>query len=145
MGIVNRTKDQSEQRVVASVALSALGTGVTIPILQVPSPCVLEAGSLAAFGISGSPTYQLSIQRFIVGAGATVFSLGSANAAPAFGTSGVPVSGLSLPASGSTLLNLLTNDVICVTSGAANAAVTGLNLSLVVRPIQDIRKYFGLV
>lgn len=145
MAIVNRSLDQSEQRKVLDYSVGALATGLTIPAFMIPYPCVLEAGQLAAFGVSGAPTYQLAVQRFIVGAGATAFTVGSANAAPAFGTSGVPVAGLSLPASGSTLLELQANDVITVTSGGSNSAVTGLHVSLVVRPIQDLKKYFGLV
>jgi hypothetical protein len=142
MAVVNRTLDPSEQKKVLEFAIGALATGITIPAFQVPFNSVLSGGQIAAFGLSGSPTYQLAVQRFIPGTGATAFTIGSANAPLAYGTSGA--FGLSLPAAGSTLLNLLANDVLTVTSGASNAAVTGLNIGIVLRPLQDIKTQFGV-
>ena len=143
MGVINRTLDNSQQREVVGVAAGALATGVTGIVAHVNTPVVLDAAQMAAFGISGSPTVQLVINRFIVGTGFTAISVGSANAVPAFGTSGVMVAGASLPAAGSTLLNLLPNDVIMYQTGGSNSAVTGLSVHLVLRPIQDVKKYFG--
>jgi hypothetical protein len=146
MAVINRTLDNSQQRFVVSAKAGATATGVTGIIGQIETPCVLDAAQMAAFGISGAPTVQLVINRFIVGTGFTAISVGGANAVPAFGTSGVMVAGASLNAAGSTLLNLIPNDVIMYQTGAANAAVTGLVVNLVLRPIQDIKKYFnGLV
>jgi hypothetical protein len=147
MAIVNRTKDASEQRLVFQEGFGAVATGVTQVIAHVANSGVLEAAQIAAFGLSGSPTYALVINRFIVGTGATAITVavGTSNTPGAFGTSGSPTAGMKLEASGSTLLNLLPNDVIMVQSGVANTAATGLVVSLVIRPTQDIRSYFGLV
>mgnify|MGYP003343490355 CR=1 FL=1 len=76
-----------------------------------------------------------------------VVATGTSNVPSAFGTSGVAgtgASGIVMPW-GSTLMSLLPNDVIMVTSGVANTAVTGLAITLVAKPVQDIKVHFGLV
>jgi hypothetical protein len=143
MAVINRTMDASQQRFTEGVKLGATATGVTAIVAHIETPCVVDAGQMAAFGLSGAPSFQLVINRFIAGAGFTAINLGSANVIPAFGTSGVAASGVSLPAAGSTLNNLVPNDVIMVLSGVANTAVTGLSVKLVLRPIQDIKKFFA--
>lgn len=143
MAVINRTLDISEQRKTFGVVAGAIATGVTTIVAVVPWPCTLDAAQFQAFGNSGSPTAQLVVNRFIVGSGVTAFAVGSANALPAFGTSGVIVLGASLPAAGSTLLNLLPNDVIHMESGGANSAVQRLAATVVLKPIQDIKKNFG--
>lgn len=144
MAIVNRTLDASEQRKVMSVNAGAVATGVSGVIGVVPWASVLEAGQLTAFGLSGAPTYALVLNRFIVGAGFTAITIavGTSNVPSAFGTSGSRA--MVLPASGSTLLNLQANDVLLYQSGVADTAVTGLNISLVLKPIQDIKTQFGV-
>jgi len=149
MAVINRTKDVTEQRQVFRIRDGAVATGVTGIVAQIPFPCVLESGQIAAFGLSGAPNYALVLNRFIAGAGATAITIatGTSNVPSAFGTSGVAgtgTSGIVMPW-GSTLLNLLPNDVIMYQSGVANTAVTGLAISLVVRPTQDIKVHFGLV
>ena len=149
MGIINRTKDTTEQRRHFTYNAGAFATGVTATVAHIPYPCVLEMGQIAAFGLSGAPNYALTLNRFIAGAGATaiVLATGTSNVPSAFGTSGVAATGSSgiNMLWGSTLMNLLPNDVVMVTSGVANTAVTGLAITLVVRPIQDIKVYFGLL
>lgn len=152
MAVVNRTLDATEQRKIMSVAVSGTSgipiiTGTTLLIGVVPWPCTLDAGQLACFGQSGAPTVALAVQRFIPGTGATsyVIATGTSNLPPAFGTSGVGISAMILPAAGSTLLNLLANDVLhLVVAGGAGAACTGIVGSLVLKPIQDIKTNFGL-
>ncbi len=143
MAITNRALDPSEQRKNVDYTFGALATGVTGMVGVVAWPSVLERGQMVSVGVSGSPTAQLVVQRFIPGSGFTTWAVSSANAAVAFGTSGVPVSGLSLLAAGSTLLNLQANDVLSIATGGANSAVTGLFVGLVLRPIQDIKTNFG--
>lgn len=149
MPIINRGKDASEQRKVFEYKAGAFATGVTAIVAHIPYPCVLEQGQIAAFGLSGAPNYALVINRFIAGAGATAITIatGTSNVPSAFGTSGVAATGASgiNMLWGSTLANLMPNDVIMVQSGVANTAVTGLAVSLVVRPIQDIKVHFGLL
>lgn len=147
MAIVNRTLDTTEQRKVFGVVAGAVATGVTGLICAVPYPCVLDEGQIMAFGLSGSPSYAISIQRFIAGTGFTtiVIATGTSNTPPAYGTSGVGSSGIVFVAAGSTLRNLLANDVLAFTSGVANTAVTNLAINVVLRPIQDIKVHFGLI
>lgn len=149
MAVINRTKDTTEQRKTFTYSAGAFATGVTATVAHIPYPCVLEQGQIAAFGLSGAPNYALTVNRFIAGAGATaiVVATGTSNVPSAFGTSGVAGTGASgmVMLWGSTLMNLLPNDVVMVTSGVANTAVTGLAITLVVRPIQDIKVHFGLL
>lgn len=148
MAIVNRTLDTSEQRKVLSCVVkeaAQLTTGITSIIAQVPWPCVLEAVQHAAYGISGAPTVTVLVNRFIVGTGATAINLTAAMALNAYGTSGSPIIGGSLLAAGSTLLNLLPNDVLQYQTGGANSACLNLSVSVVVRPIQDVKKNFAIV
>lgn len=145
MAVVNRTLDSSQQRFVIAAKAGAVVTGATGIIGLVETPSTLDAAQIAAFGVSGAPSYQLTIGRFIAGTGYTaiVVATGTSNTPPDFGVSGVPAAGMVMVASGSTLRNLLANDILMYTSGGANSAVTGLNISLVLRPIQDIKQYFG--
>jgi len=149
MPIINRGKDATEQRKTFSLQASAFATGVTAIVAHIPYPCILESGQIAAFGLSGAPNYALVINRFIAGAGATAITIatGTSNVPSAFGTSGVAATGASgiNMLWGSTLAYLLPNDVIMVQSGVANTAVTGLAVTLVVKPIQDIKVHFGLL
>lgn len=145
MAIVNRTLDGSEQMKVFEYALGdggAVATGVTQAVCIVPYPAVLKGAQVVGYGISGSPTWTLKVHRFIVGTGATYFAVSGAQAIPAFGTSGVPQSGVSLLASGHTLLNLMADDVLMVETGGANSAVLKGNLAIAIQPIQDIKKHF---
>jgi hypothetical protein len=144
VGIKNTGLHVSEQRKELTAGAAAVATGVTGILSHVPWPCVVEAGQAAAFGTSGSPTVQFFINRFIVGSGITTIQIGSTSALVAYGTSGVLANGLSLPAAGATTLNLQANDVLMYQTGGANSAVTGLSLKLVVRPLQELRTYFGL-
>jgi hypothetical protein len=98
---------------------------------------------LRLFGVSGSPTYTLAVNRFIAGSGFTTWAVSGAEAPAVFGTSGVLARGMSLLASGSTLLNLLPNDLLTYTSGASNAAAS-VGIAVVLRPIQDVKKHFAL-
>jgi hypothetical protein len=143
MGNLNRTKDASEQRIVLSTKAGATATGVTGIIANVPSACVVEGGMLAAFGLSGAPTVAVVANRFIVGAGATAITIatGTSNVVQAFGTSGIVSTGILFGAS----TVLLPNDVLMFVTGAANTAVTGLSVDIVVRPLQDVVTRFGVI
>lgn len=147
MAIVNRALDASEQRKVIGARYGAaeLTNGITNMIGLVPFPGVIDSGQIAVDGVSGSPAYVLKVARFIAGTGFTVIVVGSSQAPPALGTSGVMGSGLSLPASGSTLLNVLANDILLLqTLGGTGAAANHVSVSVIVRPIQDIKQHFGV-
>lgn len=147
MGITNRANNASQQRVplnfIDNVGLTSGQTGV---LAYVPFPCVLNAAQVAAFSIASAPNLLLTVSRFIVGAGVTTWNLGSTFLPNSFGTSGVLGSGISLPASGSTLNILTANDVLgFVVGGGSTAAIYGLAGCFVVEPIQDSRVFLGLV
>jgi hypothetical protein len=142
MAITNRALDASEQRRAFQSSFAATATGATLLALHVPFNSTLEAVKLCAQGLSGSPTYDLRVWRFIVGTGVTTIAGGATTSTPlTMGTSG-PHS-MALAASGSSFLNLLANDVITLTSGATNAAVTGLSVAIVIKAIQDIKTVHG--
>jgi len=144
MGIVNRSLDTSEQNHVLESTYGLVATGATLYAAVVPFNSTLDAARIAVSGLSGSPTYDLRIQRFIVGTGATVINPGSTTlTGVAFGTSGLQ--SFLLASAGSTLVNLLAGDIITVTSGAANTAATNVGVAVVLQAIQDIRSSFGVV
>ena len=143
MGIVNRDLDNSEKRLVYEASVGAVATGVTGIIEVIYTPTSLDFAQAAAFGVSNSLTVQLFVNRFIAGTGATAFSVGSALTVPAYGTSGLAAAGVSIPAIGSTLTTLQSGDVLMYQTGGTNAAATGLNVAVVLRPLNDITKFFG--
>jgi len=155
MGIINRAKDPTEQRVELTTNWAATATGVTLMHSIIPWACSLEAAQIAAWGLSGSPGIALYVNRFIAGTGFTTIQLasGASNFPAEFGTSGPGVFGQSIfgasgmfltNAVGSTLNQLLANDVIVLATSVANTAVKALTVSLVVRPTQDLRTRFGI-
>ena len=143
MAITNRAKDVSEQRDVLQSSFQLTVTGATLFAAVIPYPATLDGVRVAAAGISGTPTYDLRVLRFIAGAGVTTIAGGATTlTGVAVGTSGIQ--SMVLASSGSTLLNLLAGDMITLTSGGANSAVTGLNVSVVVKALQDIKTSFGI-
>lgn len=147
MGVVNRTLDSSEQNKAFSQVLT-WGVSQIIPVSStllvgiVPFNSTLKAAALAIMGASGAPTYGLNVQRFIVGTGNTVITGGATTlTAGVIGTSGVI--NFVLAASGSSILNLLTNDVLYLTTGGANTAATQVVISWVLQATQDIKSQLG--
>lgn len=148
MAVANRDLDVTEQRKVfeLTVLTAALVTGSTSIVALVPYVSTLDSAMLAITGISGAPTYQLNVDRFIPGAGFTtiIVATGTSNTPGAFGTSGVGGgSGMILAPAGSTLLNLLPNDMLMLTTGGSNAAAKALAMGVVILPIQDLKTDFG--
>lgn len=144
MALVNRDKDSSEQRINLQATYSGvLATGVTLSVGMVPWPCTLDAVRVSAFGLSGTPTVDLRIQRFITGTGFTSIAGGMTSlTVPALGTSGIGVGVLA--SSGNSLLNLQAGDVVSLVTGGSNSATTGLAASLVLKATQDIKSHFGV-
>ena len=127
--------------------IGVVATGQTLVLLQIPYPCSLDLIQLGALGVSGAPTGMFMINRFVVGQGFTAFPVGSTFALTSYSTSG-PINatfGVSLPQIGSTLTTLLTNDVLMYQSGGTNAATYSLFGTVILRPIQDIIQYCGIM
>lgn len=142
MAINNRTLDPSLQRQVFQCNLGLVGTGVTVSACVIPYASTLDAVRVVANGLSGSPTIDLRVWRFIVGTGVTSIAGGATTlTAVALGTSGIQ--SMVLASSGSSLLNLLANDVITLTTGGANTAAS-YAVAVVVKNTQDIRTSFGV-
>jgi len=152
MAVNNRSLDPSLQKQLLPFVSGAVATGSTGFLGLISSPCNVVAAQVAAQGVSGAPTINFSVQRFIVGTGFTVFNIGNAQALPAFGTSGcfavtstsgVISGGFSFSGIGSTLLQLLPNDVVQFALAGSSSAVTGLAGALVIQPIQDVVARFN--
>lgn len=146
MAVVNRALDTTQQKEMISANFSAaqLVNGSSAPLGIVHTPSVVTGGQMALGGVSGAPAYSIVVHRFIAGSGVTAIVLCSSQVIIGYGTSGALPSGLSLPASGSTLLNLQANDYLYLLAhGGTGAAANFLSVSVVLRPLQDIKKHFG--
>lgn len=137
MAIVNRDLDVTQQPYSVTTVAGAVATGITTLVHLVPNPSQLVAAGIKAFGLSGSPVYSLNVLRAtadgptLIGLGATVTAVGGLSAV----VQGFSITGMTNP--------LQTGDVLMLNSGAANTAVTGLVLTTVFKPLQDVKTYFG--
>jgi len=144
MPLVNRDKDTAEQRDLLSFTTGAVATGVTLNLFVAPYAAEVSIVESAAVGLSGAPTYQLSISRFVVGAGVTNLGTGgfSLVTVTAFGTSGAQV--VPQVASGNSLIQLAKGDVVTLVSGGANSATANLTVTLALKCLQDIKSHWGI-
>ena len=101
MGIVNRTKDASEQKESLTMQASAVANGTDIPVAIIERACTITDMKATLLGISGAPNVLLKALRFVAGTGGSSFAIGSTFAVTAFGTSGYV--SYSLQATGSSL------------------------------------------
>lgn len=145
MALSNRDKDVSEQKrsFLASIGNKAnpVVTASTAMIGVVPFTSQLKALSISGYGTSGAPTVELRIHRFIPGAGATIIAPGVSSVVPSMGVSG-PI-GVSLPAPGSTLIQLLAGDGLFLLTGTANTSTDTLMVGITIQALQDFKADFG--
>lgn len=142
MAIVQRDLDPTQRRITIQADYGVVATGITIVAAMVPSQGNLQAVVVSAFGLSGSPTYDMRIWRFIPGTGVTSIAGGATTLTPLTnGTSGLAY--MSLAPTGSSLLQVLPNDLITLTSGVANTAAT-IAVSVVIQNVQDIKTSFAV-
>lgn len=141
MSVINRTLAPSEQTKDVTVSLGALATTITRALYVAPYPVTLKQAKVYALGLSGAPQHKLVLNRFVVGAGLTSIDITAAAAVPAIGTSGLYTP--SLPAAGSTLLNLQAGDYVSVVTSVANTAMAECSYSLVMQALQDIKSFYG--
>lgn len=145
MAIVNRALDPTEQRKVFQQKLVAaeLVNGFSGILCVAPYAATLDAGAIALYGLSGAPQFQISVNRTGGAGGTYVLAVGTSNIPLAFGTSGVWQ--MVLPASGSTLLNINAGDTIMYAqNGGASAAAVQAMVSIVLKPISDIKTQHGV-
>src|SRR4051812_12065933 len=114
---INRTDDISQQKESLKLGNGAIGTGAELQ-LPVERGCLLTDVKVSALGLSGTPVLSLRALRFVPGTGGSSFAIGTSFAPSAFGTSGV--FGFSMPATGSTTLNLQKGDVLVASVSGTN-------------------------
>lgn len=141
MGIINRTLDASEQKEAVQVTVLNPVNASEVILAPAERAQTITDVKVSLLGISGAPTVFLRGLRFIAGTGGSSFAIGSSFAVTAFGTSGAL--SYSLPASGSTLLNLQKGDCIAlVFGGGTGAACTTATVEIVKQNIQDIKTWY---
>lgn len=151
MALVNRDKDQSEQREVyqtilkttasgisAGIANPGVATGTTSVLCQIPYPSTLTAVEESVWGLSGTPTHSLWIYRFA--GGFTSIQIGASLNPTAFGTSGALAHSLYAAAT----FPLQTGDLLALYALGTNAAVAEADVTVVIRALQDIKTDFGV-
>lgn len=134
MGIVNRSLDSTEQYQLYNTNIRETTTGESDVLVHLPYPVTAVSAKLNAVTLSGTPTCQLQIQRFVTGAGATLIPLGAALTMVAASTSGPQSYTFSSTA-------LQAGDKIVATHAGTNAALAQLNIALVLQATQDIKSW----
>jgi hypothetical protein len=110
----------------------------------IPFACSIEAVNMSATAVAAIPHLLLKVDRFIVGTGLTTINIGSTFLPYVYGTSGVPTAGVSLPASGNTLLQLIAGDKLgYVVGGGSTVGIFGLHGCVVLKPLQDIKVFLN--
>lgn len=137
--IVNRDLDQSERKLVIQSKIAPTVTGGTYQIGVVPFAAQVLGGYEAALGLSGAPTSQIKVQRFIPGTGVTVITgIFNALTLTAYGTSGLQ--GHSLV--GASFL-LMPKDLLFCETGGTNAAVNSTAIAVVIQALEDVKTILG--
>lgn len=137
MAIINRSLDVSEQQYTVAKSVNGTATGAKYVLGIIPDSVQIMQAKSYALGLSGAPTAQLQLARFIPGAGATVINIGSALTHVAFGTSGLQSFAL-----GSSPIYAKAGDVLQVASAGTNAALTDLAVEVVLKSLQDYKSWF---
>lgn len=141
MGIVNRTMDASEQKEALVISQNNVVNAQDLLGKVIERPCVISDVKVGMLGVSGAPCVLLKALRFVAGTGGSSFLIGSTFAVTTFATSGYL--SYSLPASGSTLLNLQKGDVlVAVQGGGTGAASTATTIEIVLQNTQDIKTWY---
>jgi hypothetical protein len=107
---------------------------------MVEAPCQIVAGSLKAFGLSGSPVWSFSALR-VVSAGLTLIGLG---ATVTLLDGATYAQGISFSLGSTSTGYLQTGDILCLTTSVANTAVTQAQVTLALKHTQDVVTYFGV-
>jgi len=141
MGIINRTNDASEQKEIFTVTAENVVNAQDVPVGIVERNVTMTDMKITCLGISGAPNVLLKALRFVAGTGGSSFAIGSTFTFSAYGTSGY--ANFSMPAVGSTTLQLQKGDLLVMTvGGGTSAAATALTADIVVQNLQDIRTWY---
>lgn len=139
MGIINRSLDLSEQQEQHTLNQAPTVTAGVYTVANIRRPMKLNSAEAKCLGLSGAPTSQLAIQRYIAAAGVTNITVGAALTHVDIGSIGVQT--FSLPAVGSSLLQLQDGDSLVVVAGGANSALNSLVVDVVLENLQDIKSW----
>jgi hypothetical protein len=134
MANINRSDDVTQQQFDVNRIVDGTATGTTDAIYKAPMALEIQSAKLSAYGLSGSPTVQLSRRYFVVGAGETVSALGAALALVAAGTSGAQTYTFS-----ATSVNA--GDQIVAVSAGSNAAAAELAVNVVLKWLPDYKSW----
>lgn len=134
MAIVNRSKDTSEQKRDVSVNIEDTVTSTDSHVYHAPHALEIQSALGLAEGLSGTPTAQLKIQRFVTGAGETQIAIGPALTLQSVGTSGPQSFTISAA-------DLQAGDQVIVSHAGSNAALDILSISMVVKATQDVKSW----
>ena len=141
MAITNRAMDASEQKEALKVTVSNAVNGQDIVLGVIERPQTISDCKVMGLGVSGAPNVLLKALRFVAGTGGSSFLIGSTFPFTTYATSGML--SVSLPASGSTLLQLQKGDVlVAVHGGGTGAATTVTAIEVVLQNIQDIKTWY---
>ena len=140
MAVFNRDLAPSEQcQVIDKNTGAVLATGATLLISMVPYPAQVVAASLKAFGLSGAPVYSLNLLRSVA-AGSTLIGLGATLTATDAGVTLAQGFSITLGAT----VPIQAGDILMINSGVANTASANLQVSVVIKALQDVRTYFNV-
>ncbi len=137
MAIQNRDMAPPQACVEYHKTLGATATGVTTLVGLVPYQAQVVAAGIKIFGLSGAPVYSLNLLR-TVAAGLTSIGLG-ATVTPPDGATYVTGFSITLGAT----VPVQAGDIVMINSGVANTAITGGQLTVVLKPLQDVKTFFG--
>lgn len=147
MSITNRDLDVGGQKEDMIQRIGGTSTGASAAqqvhnLWVAPFPCEIRQIKNAVNGISGTPLHKIGVYRFAAGGATTIVGLHTSIAVQAVATSGPQF--FSLVASGNSLLNLQTNDVVVLLADGQDSAVSSVTVSLVVKKLQDIVSHYGV-
>lgn len=142
MAIVNRDCDVSQQDETHVAALTKTITGQTYSLMVAPFPCQLIAAQQCAAGLSGAPNHSLWLQRFLPGVGITSIAVGASLVSQVWGTSG---SQSYTIAAAATSYPMQAGDLLMLSTAAANTSCEQVQVSFVIRALQDIKSFYGTV
>lgn len=141
MSILNRTHDISLQKQTFQGALVNANNLAVIPVAMIERSMLITDCKIAMQGVSGTPAVYLGVYRFQGSTGAASFIVGASFVCQSFATSGYL--SYSMPAAGSTLLNLMKGDVVVLTqAGGVGAATTITQVDLIVQNLQDVTTWY---
>jgi hypothetical protein len=141
MSNINRTDDISQQKQNYTSGFINVPNLTVLPVATIERGMVITDCKITMHGVSGTPALYLEVYRFQGTTGSASFIIGQSFVCQAYGTSGFL--SYSLPAVGSTLLNLMKGDVVvAVQAGGTGAATVVTTIDLICQNLQDVKTWY---